>query len=428
MIPEFSARIMRKVFEKSRYLFSRAPEPCFSSHFGIYVHVPFCYSKCAFCPFYKEMYDLEGKQKYIHALLGEIKAITLAGEAQWMYFGGGTPNTLTIDDLGRIIAAFREKVTLSSIGIELLPSILNEDYIAGLHDLGFTKVSIGVESLGARVLKNSMRPLVAPERVRWIIEKAREHNLRSNVDMMVGLSGQTESSFASDIENLASMDPDQVTIYPYMAIRGVPRPEIENEDQFNWIENAAIQLQARGFKRHTAWVFARDADLYDSSRDELVQDYAGFGPAAFSTFGEWKVVNPDLGRYLHMNAAGERFGFIGKKSAATEDWRVFARILYDLRADFPSSMPGYIKSYIATLKLAGYIKKGKLTQKGVRLSSYLTKAIVESLPYPLQARASVDNYDEYIAYPANPIGTTIHLNKDQVTNQQSMVTSKQRES
>nr|MDO8087204.1 radical SAM protein [Candidatus Sigynarchaeum springense] len=423
MIPEFSARIMRKVFEKSRYSFSRVPELRFSSNFGIYVHVPFCHSKCAFCPFYKEIYSAEEKQKYIHAMLDEIKNTKLEGTAQWMYFGGGTPNTLAIDDLRQILAAFREKVRLTSIGIELLPSILHDDYLAGLQELGFTKVSIGVESLSSMVLKDANRPVIPPERVQGIIEKAREHHLRSNVDMMVGMSGQNERGFARDVDQLASMNPDQVTIYPYMAIRGVPRPEVENDEQFEWIENAAVQLKERGFERHTAWVFSRDSDLYDSSRDELVQDYAGFGPAAFSTFGDWKVVNPDLGRYLFMHAAGERLGFVGKKSVATEDWRVFARILYDLRADFPRSMPGYIKSYIATLKLAGYINKEGLTQKGVRLASYLTKAVVEALPYPLQTRASVDNYDAYLAYPTSFIGARLQDSCEPATNEHSIHTS-----
>jgi hypothetical protein len=110
-----------------------------------------------------------------------------------------------------------------------------------------------------------------------------------------------------------------------------------------------------------------------------------------------------------MHGKNERLGFVGEKTPATEDWRVFARTLYDLRAIFPETLPGYLKSYIATLKVFGYIKQGFLTPKGTRLASYLTKAVVESLPYPLQARASVDNYDDYLAYPAY---SKVSMNQD----------------
>lgn len=396
MITEISKTMMQQSFKKTTYQFGEVPTAALHDTFGIYVHVPFCYSKCSFCPFYKEVYSDQLKDQYMVAIQKEITSCNMTGTAQWVYFGGGTPNTLGIPDLNTIVQHLIHKVALQSMGIELLPALVTTEYLEGLKTMGFTKVSIGVESF-ADFLDDTGRKTDTKDHIKEIIETAHSNGLWVNVDIMVGLPGQDHQAFLNDIAIMSEMGPDQVTIYPFMAIRGVSvahsMPDVR---QFDLIEKACNILLRSGYTREGVWTFARGSDLYDSSRDELVQDYIGFGPAAFSTYNGWKVVNPGLYRYVEN--MGERMGFISLKSRKTDDWRKFARMVYDLKCERSKELPPTIRLFVWLLERAGYCKNGTLTKKGITFAHAITKTVVESLPFPIQNPACVSNYDEYTQY------------------------------
>ena len=396
MITEMSKKMMTRSFKKTVYRFAEIPQGALSHTFGIYVHVPFCYSLCTFCPFYKEIYTDTLKDAYLKAIQKEITGSPMNGKAQWVYFGGGTPNTLSLSDLEDVVSLFKEKVTLHTMGIELLPALVTQEYIDGLTSLGFTKISIGVESFSGAMNKTG-RKIDTPSHIQDIIDTARSHNLWVNVDIMVGLPGQDTQTFLDDINSISKMNPHQVTIYPFMQIRGVSAtgsiPELQ---QFELIERAHTPLKERGYVRKGIWTFARGDDVYDSSRDELVHDYIGFGPAAFSTYNGWKMVNPGIKGYLKIKE--KRIGFISPKSTSTDDWRKFARMVYDLRCESSPDFPSYINLFIRLLNSTGYCKEGTLTKKGLIFTHVITKAVVESLPFPLQNPYCVENYDDYMRY------------------------------
>jgi coproporphyrinogen III oxidase-like Fe-S oxidoreductase len=385
MITSMSKYFMRRSFEKTRYRFMTAPQPHFRGVFGIYLHVPFCYTFCSFCPFYKERYTEEGKQQYLNALLKEIETTDMEGTARWVYFGGGTPNTLSLDELESILGILRSKVQINSVGIELLPATLTEEYLHGLRHIGFTKVSLGVESFSEIVTTKTGRTVAAQEQVDTLINFAHSLGLWVNVDMMTGLPDQDRTTFSNDIQTAADIRPDQVTIYPFMVIRGVKAvPSIPSNKQFQLIEEGDVELREVGYDRKGVWTFALGDDVYDSSRDELIEDYAGFGPAAFSTYRTWKVVNPELERYINNSRNGERMAYVAHKSATSEDWRNFARMVYDLRCHLLQDVPPYINLFVRLLKATGYCRERSLTRKGILFAHAITKTVVESLPFPIQ--------------------------------------------
>ncbi|MFP4343906.1 MAG: radical SAM protein [Anaerolineales bacterium] len=400
MIIEQSSKFMRRSFERTTYTFRETPAASLEGTFGIYVHVPFCLSKCTFCPFYKELLSKELKGQYVEALLREIAETRMEGRAKWIYVGGGTPNVLTLEELGAILGAIRRRVEVgSSVGTELLPALVNRAYLQGLAELGFTKVSIGVESLADEVILPTGRRAAREERIDEIVREARELDLWVNVDLMVGLPEQSAATFLEDVRRVAEMEPSQVTLYPFMIIRGLQaEPGVPTETQFELIERAAESLVRRGYERQGIWTFAQGEDVYDSSRDELVEDYVGFGPAAFSTYAGWKVVNPELAVYLRSVSHGHRLGFVAPKSAETDAWRTFARRIYDLRGDGFGGLPLPIRLFAGILRLTGYVRGGGLTEKGILLSHTLSKSVVESLPFPVQNPGCVENYEEYAAY------------------------------
>jgi len=399
MIIEQSSRMMRKSFESTVYRFRKIPEVDVDGEFGIYVHVPFCLSRCSFCPFYKELYDEDQKDRYVSAILQEIEEADVKGRAKWVYFGGGTPNLLSTDELRWIVDAIQKKVDVDQIGIELLPARITESYLRGLREIGFTKVSIGVESLSEPLMLGTGRRITKQEQIGTHIATARALGFWVNVDLMVGLPDQSPHTFLSDVRATAEMQPSQVTTYPFMVVRGMEStPGVPPDRQFALIEEAYDTLREHGYARKSIWTFAQGDDVYDSSRDELIEDYVGFGPAAFSTYGGWKIVNPELEVYLRAVSTGEKAGFVAPKQPSADHWRTFARRIYDLRGDHFADLPVPIRGFAALLNWTGYIRNGTLSEKGILFSHAISKTVVESLPFPVQNPACVENYEEYVEY------------------------------
>jgi len=391
--------MIKKSFEKTVYEFTEIPELKLRDNFGIYIHVPFCYKKCSFCPFYKELFNRNLKEKYLKAIFTEINRTEYKSGPKWVYIGGGTPNTLNISELGAIIRCLQKKSKLRSIGIELLPSLLSREYIKGLKDIGFTKISLGVESLSETVINKTDRTGLGKEKIKELVDYARTLNLWVNLDMMVGLPEQIPEVFLNDIKNVSDIFPDQITIYPYMIIRGQkPKGYMEDRIQFNLIEQASKLLMPKGYSRKNVWVFAYGNDIYDSSGDELVRDYLGFGPSAFSTFGNWKIVNPELKIYLKNFDNNKKMGLVAKNSKSSNDWRRFAKMIYDLKCINQKELPFYISLFVLILRLFGYSRNGHLTEKGRIFAHEITKTVVESLPFPIQNPNCIKNYNEYVSY------------------------------
>jgi len=388
-----SIEMMRKSFEKTVYTYTQLPPKWTRQRYGVYLHVPFCKTLCAFCPFYKVLFDQDLKDRYVAAIRKEIEETDITGTPEWIYFGGGTPNVLSLEELESIVGALRGKITIANMGIEILPALADADYIEGLKKLGFSKVSFGLESLSPRVNEKSRRALPGMRSVEELIRLTESLGLWSNVDMMIGLKGQSAASFLEDIQVLISLGPDQITTYPYMSLRGMKDvSSMPDDEKFETIEEAYEIMQNAGYTRKSIWCFAKGDNIYDSSRDELTGDYVGFGPAGFSTFDKYKVVNPEVGRYVENYEAGSapRYGYLAEKSVASEEWRKFAKMIYSLRCGVSRNFPWYINAYVRLLIVNGLRKRRTLSGKGLFFAHRITKAVVESLPFPIQNRSCVE--------------------------------------
>ncbi|MEA2071387.1 MAG: radical SAM protein [Asgard group archaeon] len=396
-----SKEMMTKSFEKTRYTFQKIPKMNFDKDYGIYMHVPFCYSKCTFCPFYKELFNEKLKNAYLEAIKQEIQQTPIKGEARWLYIGGGTPNTLTINELQRIITVLNKKTNIKTKGIELLPSLLTEEYLEGLKKISFTKISIGIETFSERVKRITARKSTTYQQIKKIVSHAKSLGLHVAVDLMVGLPEQSEKVFLDDIQKIGIIKPDQITIYPYMVIRGVSaKTSYTTKEQFQLIEKAAEKLINAGYNRKSVWIFVlpetQKEAIYDSSQDELIKDYCGFGPASFSTYGNWKVVKPELSVWLEDIRNGNYRAFVTEKDKQTDNWRRFANKIYDLKVKDDRNFPLGIRFFDFLLRLFGYYRHGYLTDKGRYFSHIITKGVVEALPFPIQNSKVVTNYEDYL--------------------------------
>ena len=391
-----SCYFMSKSFKKVKYTYDFYSLPQISGRFGIYINVPFCQQFCSFCPFYKELASDDKLSCYLELIIQEINMIPYLGTPEWIYYGGGTPNLLSIDQLSKIVNILKIKVNINNMGIELHPSHTNKEYLDGLIQLGFHKVSFGIETLNEAIIKSSHRLDQPYNLISELISYALSLNLFVNVDLMVGLKNQTRESFLEDVERLASLHTSQITIYPFMILRGIKPVYVpDNGIMFDWIEEAQKLLAKVGYARRGPWNFTLSSELYDSSRDELIDDYIGFGPGAFSTYNGYKIVNPVFDLYAVNMQKGELKALVSPTNKKSYYWRQFARMIADLHPHTSKNLPWYINAFIKLLRYKGYISNDHLTPKGIMFAHHLTKTVVESLPFPLQNPGVITNYSEY---------------------------------
>lgn len=395
MITNFSKKMIIKSAQKAKYRFQKTPEASLKENYGIYIHVPFCVKKCSFCPFYKEIFRKERKNYYIEALLNEIRQKDISGKPSWIYFGGGTPNLLSIEELKKIINTLQEKVKLTEIGIEILPELINTNYISDLRSIGFTRISFGIQSLHENILKNNNRIYSNPKKIYELVEAAKKNDFLVNIDVIVGLPGQSGETFLDDIKQILKFHPSQIATYPYLFFKNVTAvSDMSDKRQFELMEEAGKLL--KDYKRKCIWIFSKEDKISDLARDELIYDYVGFGPGACSTYGKWKIVNPELDIYLNNYRNNVNNSLVALKNNKSKDWRQFARMINDLKCyTDKKNYPAYMNLFIGILKLSGYSKNNVLTKKGLLFAHKITKSLVESLPSPIRNTSFIENYSEY---------------------------------
>jgi oxygen-independent coproporphyrinogen-3 oxidase len=184
----------------------------------LYIHLPFCSSECVFCNAFPQKSSQGIREKYTASLLKEIEIYARSGifkarKAKCLYFGGGTPTAFAGRDIQSILSAIQSHVDLSedcNITSEAHPKdLIKNDRMEELSDLGIGRISIGCQTFDPRVLELCKRS--NPEsQVRQVIRSAKELGLATNIDMMIGLPGQTLDGVKRDLDTLSEIAPDSI--------------------------------------------------------------------------------------------------------------------------------------------------------------------------------------------------------------------------
>lgn len=188
---------------------------------GLYVHIPFCVERCQYC--YYLAYDdrPEARGGYPSALAAELELYLphplLAGRPlNFVYIGGGTPSSLNVQGIERLLALLQERLPWSAareVTFECAPRTLTESKARALKAGGVTRISLGVQALDDEVLAESGRVhKVADVRRAWDILRRVGFPL-VNVDLIVGLPGESEAGFLRGLEGVIALAPDNVTLY-----------------------------------------------------------------------------------------------------------------------------------------------------------------------------------------------------------------------
>ena len=282
---------------------------------GIYVHVPFCRSRCAYCDFCTQT-DRSDKliDGYLDAVCAHIKeagALAPNHKVDTIYFGGGTPSFLGADALATILTAIRRSFDVDNnaeITFEANPDSISDHLLKRLKAEGFNRVSLGIQSDNDDMLERLNRPHNYAQAVNAYqrIRKAGFKNV--SVDLIYGLPDQTLRQWLETLEHVLELMPEHISLYGLEVHPGTPIEEYEkmgripDEDVFADMYISAVRfLESRGFRQYEISNFARKG-LH--SRHNMKYwtggEYLAFGPSGASDFSgsRFKLVS-DLRAYIN---------------------------------------------------------------------------------------------------------------------------------
>ncbi len=279
---------------------------------GIYVHVPFCRSKCTYCDFYS-VCDDHWADSYLEAVCKHIRE---AGEAaslhlvDTIYFGGGTPSILGADRLSIILSAIRKSFDVSpdaEITFEANPDSVTDRLLRRLRSEGFNRVSLGIQSDNDEILAQLGRPHDYAQAVA-AVRKIRKHGFRNlSVDLMYGLPGQTLPDWTKALLSIIKLAPEHISCYGLKVEEGTPLArqaddlDLPDDDlQADMYLAAIAVLGKHGYRQYEISNFCKKGAV---SRHNLKYwqggEYLGFGPDASSDFGGQRfTIMRDLRGYI----------------------------------------------------------------------------------------------------------------------------------
>ena len=233
---------------------ARRGETPMNAPLSLYVHVPFCASVCYYCACNKVITrDQSRAEEYLDALEREAELVgsRLTGNRQveQLHFGGGTPTFLNNDELRRLMAILTSRFPLTEKGefsIEVDPRCTPPDKVAVLGELGFNRISVGVQDFDPAV-QRAVNRLQSFEVTQATIDAARKGNFKSvNLDLIYGLPKQTRETFAKTLDKVMVLSPERIALYHYAHLpeRFKPQRRIEAADLPSPQEKMGIMLDA----------------------------------------------------------------------------------------------------------------------------------------------------------------------------------------
>ncbi|MHB8519130.1 MAG: coproporphyrinogen-III oxidase family protein [Limisphaerales bacterium] len=285
----------------------RAPQP--GTPLGVYVHIPFCRKRCHFC--YFKVYtdkDSTAIRGYLDAVLAEMrlyagKPFVGGRKPNFVYFGGGTPSFLSVDQLRHLTDGMKALLPwdeVEEVTFECEPGTLTDHKLKAIRELGVTRLSLGVENFDDHILEINGRAHHSQEIAR-AYAFARELDFpQVNIDLIAGMVEETAANWKECVRKTIALQPDSVTIYqmevPYnttiykeMKTAGkLVAPVADWETKREWVAYAFVELEKAGYTVGSAYTAVKDkAKTRFVYRDRLWAgaDLLSHGVASFGYIG-----------------------------------------------------------------------------------------------------------------------------------------------
>lgn len=320
-------------------------------HAGLYIHVPFCDRVCPYCDFAVRTGNEAKRREFVAGICREIDIVAAAGFADGVgfdtvYFGGGTPSTMTPEQLLAILEQARAHLPVRDdawITIEANPEDVDDTRASAWRDLGVGTLSLGVQSLVEEQLEYLGRAHRA-EQADMAVTAARTAGIPVvSIDLMFGLEQQTPASWRQELRAASALEPDHISCYQLTFHEGTPferwrqdgrlkaMPEVEQAELYLLTFE---ELAAAGYCAYEVSNFARSEKLQSRHNSKYWRHlpYLGLGPSAHSFDGQrrrwWNHRN--LPEYLATLDAGERP--VGGDETLDDAELVTEAVMFGLRA------------------------------------------------------------------------------------------------
>ena len=383
---------------------------------GLYIHIPFCKAKCAYCDFYSLAHSEEKMDAYTAALIRHLEEVAprAAGmQVDTVYFGGGTPSYLGAPRLVRLLQTVQRRYDVArdaEITLEANPDSAGDwRTLRTLRRAGFNRLSLGVQSTDDALLQRIGR-IHTYEQVQQAVTAARRAKLTNlSLDLIYGLPGQTMEDWQRTLADAVALGPEHLSCYGLKLEEGTPlwqqRQALtlpDDDAQADMYLYTVAALEEAGYQQYEISNFARPGR---ASRHNLkywnMEEYAGFGPGAHSDFGGVRYAyEKDLDAYIAA-AHGGQFRFsentvIPPRDRDVEWVMLGARLISgldpkDYEAQFRRRFDPIFLPFLQKCVAAGYAVSENgvwhLTPKGFLVSNQIIGGLLDAQAAEKQRRA-----------------------------------------
>ena len=286
----------------------------------LYFHIPFCAKLCPYCSFYVDTHFKNKSQQFLDALLREMDSLQerFKIRPQTLYFGGGTPSSLSLSQLRYLLEGLRERLDLEELKewtFEVNPATVSLDKAILLRELGINRISMGVQSWDETILKTLGRIHTGPqaEQTFHILRSAGFDNI--SLDLMFAVPGQSRNQWSETLKKTLSLQPEHISSYCLTYeedtefFKKLETGELTQDE--NWdadlFEMTMDALGEAGYEQYEVSNYAKPGreSLHNFSYWHG-DDYLGLGPGAFSTQGSKRWQNiADTAIYTQRILSGE---------------------------------------------------------------------------------------------------------------------------
>ena len=377
---------------------------------GLYIHIPFCKAKCAYCDFYSLAHSEEKMDAYMAALLRHLEEVAprAAGmQVDTVYFGGGTPSYLGAARLCRILQTVLRRYDVArdaEITLEANPDSAGDwKELRRLRRAGFNRLSLGVQSTDDTLLRRIGR-VHTYEQVQQAVKAARQAKFTNlSLDLIYGLPGQTVEDWQRTLADAVALGPEHLSCYGLKLEEGTPlwqqRQTLtlpDDDAQADMYLYTVAALGEMGYEQYEISNFAKPGK---ASRHNLkywnMEEYAGFGPGAHSDFGgvRYGYVR-DIDSYIAGKlvlsesendstlARDYEYVMLSLRTAAGIDRQTFEKRYRQRFQPMETLFEQYEKAGLALPTEGGW----RLTPKGFLVSNSIIAALQEALAQQRAAR------------------------------------------
>ena len=351
---------------------------------GIYIHIPFCRTKCLYCDFVSFPYEDDKHINYQQALLQELSNCEELNdvEIQTIFIGGGTPTVLSPVFLCEILQFLYSKkcAAKTEVTIEANPGTLNVSMLRALHQSGVNRLSIGLQAVQGNILQKIGRSHSYENFLENYNSAVMVGFNNINVDLMFSLPMQTMDDWHESLEKVIELNPQHISAYALtMEEHGVLKPLDSKTDRQMYYLCKKI-LKKNGFEHYEISNFAKDGyACRHNIKYWAREEYLGFGLGAHSFFKGRRFCNTsDLGLYINNNGAVKDGVHILSEKDAMEELIFLG--LRMIRGIPENALGQNYEETVQKMLKAKLLKRNSgrlsLTAKGLDISNYVMGAFL----------------------------------------------------